>query len=80
MNCNKLSSRKMQHMTPTLTCLELLELAEAKGLTDSDICNKAKRLKVKLARSTLWRVRKGKLKGKPYLSTLLKLTKVLGHE
>ncbi len=69
----------MQHIQKTLTCAELLARAETCGMNDTDICNAAKRLKMKLARSTLWRIRNGKLKGKPYLSTLGKLAKVLGH-
>lgn len=69
----------MQRMKSTITCQDLLAMAEQSGMSDSDICNKAKRVKVKLARSTLWRIRNGKLKGKPHLTTLAKLAKVLGH-
>ena len=45
-----------------------------------EICNAAKRQKMKLARSTLWRIRNDKLKGKPYFSTLTKIAKVLGDD
>jgi transcriptional regulator with XRE-family HTH domain len=69
----------MQRTKSTITCQDLLAIAERNGLSDSDICNKAKLVKVKLARSTLWRIRNGKLKGKPHLVTLAKLAKVLGH-
>jgi hypothetical protein len=66
-------------MGQALTCKELLEMARQRGMTDTEICNRARRLEMKLDRTTLWRIRNDRLKGSPYLSTLLKLAKVLGH-
>lgn len=69
----------MQHTDKPLTCLEMLNKAAALGITDTDICNRAKTKKMQLHRTTLWRIRSGKLKGSSYLSTLLKLVELI-HE
>lgn len=69
--------QKMQRNQNSFTCKELLHRAASIGLSDTEMCNRAKAKKMKLSRSTLWRIRNDKLKGTSYLSTLLKLVRIL---